>query len=218
MGARLDGGVERPRAVCEYLLERLVLGGADKVCFVISPGKTDIMRYFGARAAGADIVYAVQPEPAGLCDALFRACPVVRDDEPVAVGLPDTVWFPANALAALPADRLAFLLFEVAAPQHFDAVLTDAEGRVREIEVKRPAPSTPWVWGAFRMPGAVFHALHALWREPGRGDEYVGTLFNAWLARGGQAVGVRGGDTYVDVGTLNGWREALRMLEERGAP
>jgi hypothetical protein len=29
-----------------------------------------------------------------------------------------------------------------------------------------------------------------LWQQPGRGDEYVGTLVNAWLARGGLAAGL----------------------------
>ena len=48
-----------------------------------------------------------------------------------------------------------------------------------------------------------------------RQDEYMGTLVNAWLARGGQARGVRAGDAYVDVGTLHGYREAIRVLAER---
>ncbi len=64
-------------------------------------------------------------------------------------------------------------------------------GRVLEIQVKQPAPKSNWVWGAFKMPGTVFHELHALWlsREPR--DEYFGTLVNEWLARGGEARGVR---------------------------
>jgi hypothetical protein len=53
-----------------------------------------------------------------------------------------------------------------------------------------------------------------LWHARNRQDEYVGTLVNAWLAQGGQAVGVRAGRTYVDVGTLHGYREAIRLLAE----
>jgi tRNA (mo5U34)-methyltransferase len=67
------------------------------------------------------------------------------------------------------------------------------------------------------MPGHVLHALHALWQEPGRGDEYVGTLVNAWLARGGRARGICAGETYVDVGTMHGWREAVALLGEKPA-
>ena len=212
VGSRFDGVVERPRAVSEYLVERMVAGGARKICFVISPNKTDIIRYYAGAAAGAEIAYVVQPEPAGLCDALFRAAPVIPHDEPVVLGLPDTIWFPEDALKALPDDRLSFLLFPVKDARAFDAVVTDGHGVVQEIQVKSPEPRSDWIWGAVKMPGRVFHELHALWREPGRGDEYLGTLVNAWLAKGGQAVGVRAGEVYVDVGTLNGYREALRVL------
>ncbi|MBE7220674.1 MAG: nucleotidyltransferase family protein, partial [Caulobacteraceae bacterium] len=43
VGSRLDAGVERPCAVSEYLLDRMVAAGATKICFVISPGKSDIL-------------------------------------------------------------------------------------------------------------------------------------------------------------------------------
>ena len=53
VGSRLDGETERPRAVSEYLVERMIAGGADKLCFVISPGKSDILEYYGAGVGGA---------------------------------------------------------------------------------------------------------------------------------------------------------------------
>jgi glucose-1-phosphate thymidylyltransferase len=213
---RLDGGQERPRAVSEYLVERMALAGCTKLCFVISPGKSDILRYYGDRVEGMDVAYVVQPRAAGLCDALFRAAHLVGPDEPVAIGLPDTVWFPSDALARLPADRLAFLLFPVERPQVFDAVATDADGRVEEIQVKSPTPRSHWVWGAIRAPGPVYHGLARLWRARDCEDEYLGTLVNAWIAQGGEAAGVKAGAAYVDVGTLHGYREALRLLSEPG--
>jgi dTDP-glucose pyrophosphorylase len=212
VGAKAEGDRERPMAVGEYLIERLAAGGARKVCMVISPGKFDILRYFGGRVGEVDIAYAVQPRPAGLCDAVFRAAPLVHPDERVVVGLPDTVWFPVDALRDLPGDRLAFLLFPVDRPEFFDAVVMDGCGRVVEIEVKVPRPRSKWIWGAFAMPGQVFHALHRLWLERECADEYFGTLVNAWIAAGGEALGVRRGERYVDVGTLNGYREALTLM------
>lgn len=208
-------GEDRPKAVSEYLVERLIAGGATKICFVVAPGKSDILQYFGAGVPGADTAFVVQPRPAGLCDALFRAAPLIGPDEPVAIGLPDTVWFPDTALAALPRDRLAFLLFPVARPELFDAVICDSAGAVREVQVKTAGPSSRWIWGALSMPGAVYHALHALWRARGCSDQYLGTLVNAWLAQGGVAQGVRAGELYVDVGTLGGYREAIAMLARR---
>jgi len=179
---------------------------------VVSPGKSDVLKYFGGRVGEVDIAYAVQPRPAGLCDAVFRAAPLIHPSERVVVGLPDTVWFPSDALRELPADRLAFLLFPVDHPEYFDAVVMDGHGRVLEIEVKAARPRSKWIWGAFAMPGEVFHALHSLWLAREAGDEYFGTLVNAWIADGGEAVGVRAGERYVDVGTLNGYREALALL------
>ena len=214
VSGRIEGNVRRPRAVSDYLMERLVIGGADRICIVISPGKSDILEYYGGSAYGANICYAVQPQPAGLCDAIFRALPFIDAAEPVLIGLPDTIWFPAAALASLPSDRLAFLLFPVDEPLHFDAVVTDSGGRVQEIQVKCRDAESHWIWGAFKMPGAVLGELHNLWIERERSDEYVGTLVNAWLAAGGDAVGVRAGASYFDVGTLDGYLETNRILSQ----
>jgi dTDP-glucose pyrophosphorylase len=215
VGSRLEGGVERPRAVSEYLIERMVLGGADKIGFVIAPGKSDIVHYYGSDFGGAVMAYVVQPRPGGLCDAIFRAAPFVAPSEPVIIGLPDTIWFPEDALQALPDDQFTFLLFPVERPELFDAVVLNGNDRVREILVKRPHPQTNWIWGAFKMPGAILHDLHRLWMQRGRSDEYVGTLINAWIACGGEAMGVRAGRSYVDVGTLHGYREAISLLSKQ---
>jgi dTDP-glucose pyrophosphorylase len=209
--------MDRPRAVSEYLVERMVAGGADKICFVIAPGKSDILEYFGAGYASVAFAYAVQPRPLGLCDAIFRALPFIRPDEHVVIGLPDTIWFPADGLSLLPDGRLSFLLFPVERPELFDAVITDRDGEVTQIQVKVPSPQSSWIWGAFKMPGTILHELFRLWCARERRDEYIGTLVNDYLSRGGSALGMRAGHAYVDVGTLNGYREAIRLLSEPGA-
>ena len=216
VGNRFDNGTRRPRAVSDYLMERMVLGGATRICFVISPGKSDILEYYGGSAYSATLCYAVQPRPEGLCDAIFRALPLIDDREPVLIGLPDTIWFPANGLTQLPDDRLSFLLFPVERPELFDAVVANEQGWVREIQVKRPDAESNWIWGAFKMPGRTLRELHDLWQERNRSDEYIGTLVNAWLARGGSAWSARAGASYFDVGTMDGYLEAMRILSEPG--
>ncbi|HSU18844.1 MAG TPA: nucleotidyltransferase family protein [Acidobacteriaceae bacterium] len=213
VGSRMEEGRERPRAVSEYLVERMIRAGADKLCFVISPGKTDILEYYGGRLWGADIAYVVQPSPGGLCDAIFRAAPLIAPEEQVLLGLPDTVWLPEDGFARLPDEVLSFLLFPVERPELFDAVVTSEDGTVQEIQVKQPDARSNWIWGGVRMPGRIFHELHRLWCGPARMDEYLGTLVNAWLKEGGTAAGVRAGSAYVDVGTLHGYREAIRLLD-----
>ena len=130
------------------------------------------------------------------------------------VGLPDTIWFPEDGFAALPNDQLSFLVFPVERPEFFDAVVADERGRVLRIEVKNSYPSSSWVWGAFKMPGSTLHELYDVWCKRHGADEYIGTLINAYLAEGGEAISVPAGKVYVDVGTLNGYREAMRLLAE----
>jgi glucose-1-phosphate thymidylyltransferase len=217
VGSRLEGGVERPCAVSEYLVERMIHGGADKICFVISPGKSDILEYYGAGYGDATIAYVVQPQASGLCDAIFRAAPLIPADESVIIGLPDTIWFPETALRELPDDVLSFLLFPVDHPELFDAVVLDEEDHVVEIQVKQRRPASRWIWGAFKMPGHVLEDLRQLWLQRRCQDEYFGTLANAYLTAGSRAVAVKTGRAYVDVGTLHGYRAAIGLLSEAAA-
>jgi glucose-1-phosphate thymidylyltransferase len=217
VGSRLDESkTERPRAVSEYLVERMIRGGADKICFVISPGKSDILEYYSRRNDDIHFTYVVQQKPAGLCDAIFQATHLVEDNEPALIGLPDTIWFPEDGLVKLPNEVLSFLLFPVEQPQFFDAVVTNDEGHVVEIQVKRTDATSKWIWGAFKMPGRTLKELNYLWWVREKSDEYFGTLVNAWIRNGNVALGIRAGEQYVDVGTLNGYRAAIQMLSQRG--
>src|ERR671933_2968771 len=103
VGSAVDeNGIERPKAVSEFLVERMIDAGADRICFVLSPEKADIIPYYARHWAARRFCYTVQERPIGLCDALFRALAVVRDDEDVLIGLPDTVWFPVSGFSMLP--------------------------------------------------------------------------------------------------------------------
>ena len=143
-----------------------------------------------ARASRDAIVcYAVQPRPAGLCDAMFRAGTADRRRRPSCWwGCRTPCGSRPTGFRRLPDGVLSFLLFPVERPEVFDAVVTDFEGGVVAIQVKQPQARTHWVWGAFQMPGSTYHARAAgLWLERGRRDEYFGTLVNALLERGGRA-------------------------------
>jgi dTDP-glucose pyrophosphorylase len=170
------------------------------------------MNYFGGRIGDAAICYAIQPNPTGLCDAIFTALPFLSPADDVLVGLPDTVWFPESGFRCLPERSFSFLLFPVDRPELFDRVLSDAQGRVREVQVKTPEASTKWVWGAFRVPALDLESLHQLWLERCREDQYIGTLVNEYIRRGAVVNAVRSGERYVDVGTLHGYREAVKLL------
>lgn len=222
VGTRRIDGVERPKAVAEYLVERMIAAGASEICMVISPEKSDIMRYFAERDYAAEIFYVTQREPRGLCDALFRAASFAGNHGEVLIGLPDTIWFPANAyLQALgfALGEVNLVCFPVADPTQFDAVVADESGRVERVEVKRKDAHSPWVWGAVTATGAGFHQLKLLWEARHRQDQFLGDLLNAYRAAGSAVLAVRAGEIYLDVGTLAGYHAAHDYLRgmERGA-
>jgi glucose-1-phosphate thymidylyltransferase len=212
--------VERPKAVSEYLVERMIAAGAEQIAMVVSAEKTDIMRYFAERDFAAEIFYVVQREPRGLCDAIFRAEPFARGHKQVLIGLPDTIWFPENAFSPA-VERLShetgvnLVLFPVNEPSAFDAVEVDDLGDVREVQVKCADASSNWIWGAVTSTGPALHALRCQWEARHYADEYLGHLLNAYIAAGNPVRATFAGEHYMDVGTLAGYRAAQEFLYER---
>lgn len=215
VGSRVVDGVERPKAVSEYLVERMIAAGATQICMVISAEKSDIVKYYAERNYAAEIFYVVQQKPQGLCDALFRAEPFTGLHDQVLIGLPDTIWFPENAyLPALDLEQADcnLVLFPVTNPALFDAVICDELGYVREVEVKKRGARSHWIWGAVTARGESFHRLKLLWEARHRADEYLGNLLNAFIAAGNTVRGKYSGEVYMDVGTLEGYRTAQDYL------
>jgi glucose-1-phosphate thymidylyltransferase len=64
------------------------------------------------------------------------------------------------------------------------------------------------------MSAHGFRQLQSLWHARARRDEYFGTLVNAYLSAGGNGIGVKAGESYVDVGTIDGYRTAMALLAE----
>ncbi|HLH08566.1 MAG TPA: sugar phosphate nucleotidyltransferase [Terriglobales bacterium] len=227
VGSRFIESVERPKAVMEYLVERMIAAGADQICMVISGEKTDIVRYFAERDYAAEIFYAVQNEPRGLCDALFRAEPFARNHREVLIGLPDTIWFPENAYRAsldLHEDaNVNLVCFPVQDASAFDSVVADDTGYVKRVDVKIPNYQSLWIWGAVITTGDAFRDLKLLWESRHREDEFLGHLMNAYIEAGNSVRASHVGEVYMDVGTLPGYHAAqdflrgLRRPEQRRA-
>lgn len=222
VGSRRIEGVERPKAVSEYLVERMIAAGAKKICMVISPEKTDIVRYYAERDYAAEIFYVIQKEPRGLCDAIFRAEPFAREQDRVLIGLPDTIWFPENAfLPALEALMgVNLVLFPVLDPSVFDSVRCDSFGYVERVDVKKKEAESHWIWGAVTATGHAFRALKLLWEARYREDQFLGDLLNAYIKAGNVVRGTYSGEHYMDVGTVQGYHAAqdfLRGIKDRAS-
>ncbi|MGN6591365.1 MAG: sugar phosphate nucleotidyltransferase [Terriglobales bacterium] len=199
----------RLRVIAEYLLERMFLAGADRICLIVSGEKADLFRYFAHLPGCERLFFLLQPVPAGLCDAVFRATPFVHPEEPVLIGLPDTLWHPAEAFRTAHRDSVHLITFPVARPEDFDAVIEAAPGQVRRVEVKQPGPAARRVWGAVTAPGRVFQRLDQFWRAQGRSQQFLGDLLNAWIAAGEPVSCDHTGTHYWDIGTPAGYQRAL---------
>jgi dTDP-glucose pyrophosphorylase len=135
----------------------------------------------------------------------------------VLIGLPDTIWFPENLFrtSVEQGPGVNLVLFPVENPSAFDAVLCNENGRVQHVAVKQPDPGTNWIWGAVTASGRAFHALRTLWESRHREDEYLGHLLNAYIAAGNPVHGLPLGERYMDVGTMEGYRNAQDYLRSR---
>ena len=220
VGSRTIDGIERPKAVSEYLVERMIAAGAEQICMIISSEKSDIVKYYAERDYAAEIFYVVQQKPRGLCDALFRAEPFTRSHDRVLIGLPDTIWFPENAYRAAvdSGENVNLVLFPVTTPSVFDAVVADERGFVERVEVKQQDAHSHWIWGAVTATSEAFRALKLMWEARHREDEYLGHLLNAYMDAGNPVRCTYSGEHYMDVGTIEGYHAAqdfLRTLRAR---
>ncbi|MGH9393923.1 MAG: sugar phosphate nucleotidyltransferase [Terriglobales bacterium] len=199
----------RVRVIVEYVLERMLRAGAERICVVISPHKADLLAYLARSEYAARLFFLVQPEPLGLCDAVFRAAPYVEPAAKVLLGLPDTIWFPRAAFTSVPDDSIHLITFPVLQPQEFDAVLPGEGARVAAVQVKRPGSSQRRIWGAITAPGREFLELERFWRQHGAQARFLGHLLNDWIGAGGTVSFDRQGTRYWDIGTPRGYQLAL---------
>jgi len=63
--------------------------------------------------------------------------------------------------------------------------------------------------------GDAFHRLKLLWESRHRQDQYLGDLLNAYIAAGNIVRSTCAGEIYMDVGTLEGYHQALNFLRDK---
>jgi dTDP-glucose pyrophosphorylase len=107
------------------------------------------------------------------------------------------------------------VLFPVDSPSVFDAVICDDLGYVQEVQVKKEDAASNWIWGAVTIQGEAFHQLKLVWESRHRTDKYLGELLNASIAAGNPVQGRFSGESYIDVGTMEGYRTAQDYLRAK---
>ncbi|MFH2019605.1 MAG: sugar phosphate nucleotidyltransferase [bacterium] len=172
------------RAVIEYLIERLILAGIDKIFMNTAEDKTDLIRYLSTKSPYRDhLIYLVR-ERKGLLDGIVQPAQFLRDDDELYFGLPDTIWFPKNAFKKLRLQpgKLVLGLFDTGTPERFDSVVTDNKNRILSVDVKVPSPKSKYTWAIGKLRVGEVIKLNKLAAKQ-KGIPLFGVAVNAYAKK-----------------------------------
>lgn len=141
------------RAVIEFLIERMILAGVDKIFINTAEDKADLIRYLADKSPYKhNLIFMVRPRR-GLLDGIVLPEQFLREEDELYFGLPDTIWYPKDGFAQLNQlpGELVLGLFDTGTPEKFDSVVIAKNAQIKSIEVKVPAPKTKWTWAMGKM-------------------------------------------------------------------
>lgn len=149
------------KAVIEYLIERMLRAGIDKIFINTAEDKTDLIRYLSTKSIYKDNLIFLVRERKGLLDGIVCPEQFLREDDELYFGLPDTIWYPKDGFIQLDKlkGELVLGLFDTGTPDKFDSVVIDKQSRIQSIEVKVPSPKTKWTWAMGKMSVRVARLL-----------------------------------------------------------
>ncbi len=237
--ATASGASWRPKAVAQYVLERMRLAGITRSYFILRSGKWDIPAYFGdGTMLDMSLGYLIMNKPYGSPYTLDQAYPFVQDSL-VALGFPDIIFEPANAFAALIARReaaqadVALGLFPTDQPHTADMVDADERGRVRRIAIKPAQTELRYTWMIAVWTPRFTHFLHErlaeidATRDPltnerlgvTRQEVYVGDIIQTAINAGFRIESVTFPDGWcLDIGNPANLIAATQRFAELAAP
>jgi glucose-1-phosphate thymidylyltransferase len=203
----------RPKAVCEYLLEKLGQAGITRVLISLRKGKWDIPDYLGdGSSLGLNIGYVITEQPWGAPYTIDSAYEFIRNDN-VALGFPDIIIDADNAFSSL-IDRqsacqadVVLGLFPGIRPDKADMVAVEHDGSVSRIEIKSADSSLKLAWGIALWTPRFTQYLHHFLLSPrgkirGNRELFVGDVLQAAIDDGLKVNSVQVDDhPFLDIGT-----------------
>jgi len=195
------------RAVIEYLIERMVLSGLDKIFINTAEDKTDLIHYLASKSIYRDhLIFLVRPRK-GLLDGIILPEQFLRENDELYFGLPDTIWYPKDAylqVAGL-AGELVLGLFDTGTPERFDSVVLDQNNQIQSIEVKVAQPKTKWTWAIGKLTVRIARILES--------NPFFGiSLHNYCQSNPGFAVQIQG-SSCLDIGIPEDYAKAAVFVK-----
>lgn len=196
------------RAVIEYLIERMVFAGIDKIFINTAEDKADLIRYLASKSQYKNNLIFMVRERNGLLDGIIQPQQFLREDDEIFFGLPDTIWYPKDGFCQVrdQSGELVLGLFDTGTPERFDSVVIDKNNKISSIEVKVPNPKTKWTWAMGKMTVRVARLL--------KPDPLFGVSMNEYcLHKPGYAVQLAG-SSCLDIGVPDDYERADIFLKE----
>ncbi len=207
-----------------YPLSTLMLAGIRDILVITTPqDQEQFVRLLGDGARfGVSIEYAVQPEPAGLAQALTIGADFLAG-EPCALVLGDNIFYGPGFGRALgkyaDPDGAAIFAYRVSRPESYGVVEFDARGRATGLEEKPAQPRS-----SYAVPGLYFYDSGAVeiaraLSPSARGELEITDVNRAYLEQGRLHVEVlERGTAWLDTGTVDSLHDAsnfIRTIEVR---
>jgi NDP-sugar pyrophosphorylase family protein len=187
------------RAVMDYVIERMRIGGCTEIRVVTRPEKTDVIAH--AEEIGATVVL---DHPATPSESFAAGMAGLEPEDIVLIGWPDTLWEPEDGYVPLVqavegGREIALGIFETSDLERSDVLSFDSSGRITGIHIKPAEPPSTWIWGCAAARKRAFAGLER--------EEWPGSFFNALCQNGVDLHAVPLSEAWLDIGT----KEALEQ-------
>jgi glucose-1-phosphate thymidylyltransferase len=165
-GTIQDDSKLRPKAVAQYLLERIRHAGADRAYIILRSGKWDIPAYLGnGDLVGIRLGYLTTASTPGVPYTLDQAYPFIKRYR-VAMGFPDILFEPEDAFVHLVNKQeqsnadIVLGLFPAAQSHKVDMVAINDDCKIREIQIKPTQTDLVYTWLIAVWSPRFTHFLH----------------------------------------------------------
>ncbi|WNB90298.1 sugar phosphate nucleotidyltransferase [Bacillus sp. NEB1478] len=215
----------RPRPVSLHLVETFKEAGIHDIFWITSIDKTDIQKYYKSGTnLQMNFCYLLQDEPKGMVDALTYINPWLteRDDYLIALGMPDTIFYPTTIFLQmkqllLSQKKLDVVLGLFETEQWYKLGMVqfkEEQGQLmvnRILDKPKSKPDTRFAWGVSMWRSSFQAHLIKVMQETDKLTEYtLSDAFNSALDEGFN-IGVVQGCSFVDIGTVEDLQRAIEL-------